>query len=47
LLENLIPKDWERKFIHSEAGEMTLAEYVKVTAVHGPKHLNSIKAVLS
>lgn len=42
LLENLSDEDWKRHLTHSEAGEMTFLDYVKVVADHGPKHMNSV-----
>jgi hypothetical protein len=42
LLEKLDPQDWERTLHHPEAGDMTVAQYVKVIANHGPSHLNSV-----
>ena len=46
ILENIHYSDWERPLIHPDVGEMKLSEYVKVTAEHGSKHLQSIVKVL-
>jgi uncharacterized damage-inducible protein DinB len=47
LLEKLDESDWTRTLNHSETGQMTLADYVKIVANHGSGHLNSVKKVVS
>lgn len=42
ILKNINVADWGRTLNHSESGLMTLGEYVKIMADHGPNHLNSV-----
>jgi hypothetical protein len=43
ILKQLGPHDWQRKGIHSEAGEMTLLQIVKNITLHIPHHVKFIK----
>jgi len=38
LLRSMISKDFERKLIHPQNGEMTLDKVLNVYAWHGPHH---------
>lgn len=43
LLQNLTREQWERSFLHPEAGEISIAECVGIYAWHGDHHLAHIQ----
>jgi hypothetical protein len=47
LLRSLGPSDWERRFIHPDAGEVSVGENIGIYAWHGRHHLAHITTLCS